>query len=132
MSDLKIKFPKEDVKEIFLAELKDKTDLKLINLSTLDGFLLHQTARSNFSIEADKVSAISSSLCSMSNSATSEFFSDNPGVINIESASGKIILMEVKLGKKDGVITVCCSDSMSLAEGRFVAKRMKEKIEKLF
>lgn len=133
MSDKKISFPKEDIHELFVGEFKGRTDLVLLNLSTLDGFLLHQVGQSGFSAEGDKVSAISSSLCSMSNSAVKELFSASHGVINIECDSGKVILFHLSLGRqKEGVLTLCCTQKMALAEGRFLAKRLTQNIEALF
>lgn len=125
----KINFPKEAVRELFVEEFKNKPDLVLINLSTLDGFLLHQVNRTGQGVEGDKVAAISSSLCSMSTSAAREFFSDSSGIVNIETETGKIVFQHVDLKDKAAVITLCCKSKLSLAEARFVAKRLKDGIE---
>ncbi len=122
-------FPKEYISELFKEEFKNKADLMLINISTTDGFLLHQVNRSGQGVEGDKVAAISSSLCSMSNSAAKELFNDTGGVINVESESGKIVFQYVNIMGKQAIITLSCKLNVSLAEARFVVKRLKEKIE---
>lgn len=122
-------FPKDFISNLFKEEFKNKSDLVLINISTVDGFMLHQVNRNGQGSEGDKIAAISSSLCSMANSAVKEFFSDTAGRVNIESESGKVVFQHVSVAGKQAIITLCCKASVSLAEARFVVKRLKETIE---
>lgn len=124
-------FPTEQVGELFKAEFQSKYGLMLVNLSTVDGFLLKQVNQTGEGIEGDKIAAISSSICSMSQSASRELLGSASGITNIESDDGKIIFQHVNLGQKEGVITLCCNKDVSLAEGRFAARRLKEAIEAL-
>ncbi len=126
------KIPKSLIHQKFVAELKKCSSLTLVNLSTVDGFLLHQVNRNSLSIEGDKVAAISSSLSALANSATKELLSDTNSCMNIECNSGKIIYQQVKPDVKPAVITLCCSNGISLAEARFIAKRLKKSVEELF
>lgn len=123
--------PRSQIKQFFIDELKNKPELKLLNISTADGFLICQVCKSDLSIEGDKISAISSSLYSISNSAINAIFTESTGTIDIESESGKLILSQIQIGERVTVLTICCSDKMALAEGRFLAKRLKTNIESL-
>ena len=122
-------FSTEKVGELFKAEFQSKHGLMLINLSTVDGFLIKQINQTGQGAEGDKIAAISSSICSMSQSASRELFGSDSGITNIESEDGKIIFQHVSLGQKEGVITLCCNKEVSLAEGRFAARRLKDGIE---
>lgn len=120
------------VRRLFEAQLDSKFDMILANVSTVDGFLIAQCQRDNGDdIEGDKVAAISSSLCSLANSASLTLLAQQQGTINIESESGKILFLNVKCGTFKAVMTVATNANMSLAEARFLAKRLKDGIEAL-
>lgn len=133
MTKTKLQLSKTQVQGYLTQELKNNPDIYLLNLSTVDGFPISQISRKEkTSIEADKVSAISSSLCSLANSASNSLLKDAHGRVNIESESGHVVMYNILLkNQQEAIISVCSNHKVSLAESRFIAKRLKENLEAL-
>jgi len=119
----------EDILKLFLHENKDITH---INFCTIDGFFLGMAEADHNAIEKDKMSAISSTLCSLSNSAVSEIIGQGLDVCSIESGGASIILVRVEYKGTECVLTVVNRDSITLGEARYKTKKLSEIISKYF
>ena len=67
-----IDWPDEEIKAAFAEEMAQRQDLLIMNLSTLDGFKIAHANQATNAVESDKVAAIASSLCALSNSVARE------------------------------------------------------------
>jgi len=107
-------------------------EINVVSICTSDGFDLHFISKKDSSLEADKVSAIASTLCSLSNASSEQISNSRLELTTIESENGRnIILMKTTFLELDCVICAEASESMSLAELRFITNELSKKIKVL-
>lgn len=126
-----IDWPHEEIKAAFAEEMAQRQDLLIMNLSTLDGFKIAHANQATNAVESDKVAAIASSLCALSNSVAREMLNSRLDIINVEADDGHVLFLNVNLRKLKGVLTVTAHKDISLAEARYVAKRLKTRLEEV-
>ena len=120
---------RESLKRL-LEEFSEKyLEAQVVSVCTSDGFDLCFVSKLNDTLEADKVSAISSTLCSLSNAASEQISNSALTITTIESVNGRnILLMKTTFCELECVICVEGTSKMSLAELRFVTNTLSEKV----
>lgn len=126
----------EQNKELLKALLEEFSsnyfEVNVISVCTSDGFDLHFISKKDTNLEADKVSAIASTLCSLSNASSEQISNSRLELTTIESENGcNILLMKTFFSEIDCVICAEASDKMSLAELRFITNALSKKIKAL-
>lgn len=106
------------------------TDIKLIALCTADGFSIHQASK-EFENTPDKISAITSTLSSVSDSISREIMSAPFSINCIESDHGNCVSVYTQYRGKNVVLTVSADAAMSLGELRVRTKKLAHKISEL-
>jgi len=120
-----------DLKLLIDQEMENEYCMNLISLCSEDGFNIYNKTRSMLSVESDKVIAIASSLSALSNSASQEILNNNLTLIIVESENGNLIFLNTSYCEVDSVLTFASSKSLSIAQVRFIAKRLADKIREL-
>ncbi len=123
--------PSETISKAFAKQIHANSDIFLINLATADGFKVAHVQVKGQGLESDKVCAISSSICALSNSAAAELLSDQLDTLNVETKTGHATFLNVNLLNAKGVLTLCSKAGTSLAEARFCAKRLRDQIHEM-
>lgn len=126
-----IELAKSKIKKIFSLQIEDKPHILLMNISTADGFVIEQVNKGQNDIEGDKVAAISSSLCALGGTSAKELIGCTMDTVNVETSMGQILFLSLEIKSTKAVLTQVSEKKLSLAEARFVAKRVKSLIEEL-
>ena len=111
-------------------------DIFAVTVCTSDGFDLSSVIEDSIQktrlLEADKISAMSSTMCSLSAAASNHILDSNLQNTTIEAEDGSnIILLKVSFIELECVIFTAATDKVSLAELRFITKQLAREIEKL-
>lgn len=107
----------------------DELNIGLINLCTSDGFSIHSLSRSDYAVEADKVAAIASTLCSISDVSAEQISKGGFNIATVESINGAILFLKTQFLDLQSVLCVATSGKMSLGEARYYCQRMANEIE---
>lgn len=119
---------KADVAELLKTTCTNTREIFLVSLCTADGFNIKSIASESLAVEADKVSAIASTICSLSDSAASQIMQIGSQTTTIETSNGNILFLSAKLLGKDCVLTLAAKSSMQLANARFAVMRLAQGI----
>ena len=103
-----------------------------INLCTTDGFSTYSLSRSNNDIEEDKVAAIASTLCSISNTSAEQISNGSFNLATVESENGSILFLRTQFIELQSVLCVATSKKISLGEARFHCQRLASEIENIW
>ncbi len=109
----------------------DHREITLISLCTLDGFSIKSFATKEMGMEADKVAAIASSLCAISNSSSIQFTEEEFDITIIESKGGNTLFCRTNYRGTDCVVTISARTKLSLAQARFVLRRFSDVVADL-
>jgi len=107
----------------------DNRDITLISLCTTDGFNIKSFASKSLDADADKVAAVASSLCALSNSSALQLMKSEFEITIIESVGGNTLFMKSEYLGKDCVVTIASKPDLSLAQARFSMKRFVDFIK---
>jgi predicted regulator of Ras-like GTPase activity (Roadblock/LC7/MglB family) len=116
------------LKLIFSNFIKQIGFAKAINLSTVDGFTILSHTAANYQIENDKLSAVSSSLISLSNAASKQLI--NSQLVNtvIETVDGTMIILKTKYKNKLCVLCVITDIELNVGKSRYFSIKLAESI----
>jgi predicted regulator of Ras-like GTPase activity (Roadblock/LC7/MglB family) len=103
----------------------------LLSISTMDGFNIHTLSRQESVIESDKLAAISSALCSLSDASAEQIVNQNFILATVETGEGKILFLKARYLAFSCVVCMASTVAMSLAEARFLARRLADAIKDL-
>ena len=124
-----------EVKPELLESIKElctlNRDITLIGLSTTDGFNIKSFAAKSLEIESDKLSAMSSSLCALSNSTALQLTNSEFEITTIESNGGNILFMNAEYLGHQCVVSLAAKADLSLAQARFCIKRFANEIKQI-
>jgi predicted regulator of Ras-like GTPase activity (Roadblock/LC7/MglB family) len=109
----------------------DSLEIQLISVCTSDGFDLHFSSRKKETLEADKIAAIASTLCSISNASAEQISNGRFNIATVESEKGNILFLRTQFLGFECVLCVEGSENMTLGALRFVSQRLAEKIQLL-
>jgi len=120
------------LKELLEAFSTKYTEVQVVSVCTSDGFNLRTISDSESDVEPDKLSAIASTLCSISNAAAEQVSKSSLTLTTIESENGRnILLMKTTFSDTDCVICTQATKKMSLAELRFITNTLSKNILKI-
>lgn len=122
---------KEQVLELFEEKLKKDFHIKLLSLNTIDGFNIQQHSQLAKTVESDKVSAICSSLFSLSKAGSMQILNGNLRSTLVETDTGHLLLRHLLYEEKDCVLAVVTDKKMTLGESNFVLTDCAKKISGL-
>ena len=114
----------------FMKELAGSSrEIILMSLATADGFNLKTFAAKSLNIEVEKLAAMASSICALSDSSALQLTNSNLKTTTIETKEGNVLFMKTTYLDNPCVITVVAKADLSLAQARFVLKRFADKVE---
>lgn len=122
---------KQELNQLFDAFINSDTSIELVNLSTSDGFVITSRCSGNVETEVDKIAAIASSLCSLSNSAANGIIKESFLVTTIETNGGNILFLRCSYLEYTCVLSVALKANISLAQSRFLSRRLIENIQNI-
>jgi len=108
----------------FSRTLESNHDILMLNLSTTDGFNLHTSSTEAIEIEPSKMAAMASTIFSLSQAATEVFNEANLDISTIETAQGNLLFLRTRLLTLKCVLSMATNTNTSLAEARFLTKRL--------
>ncbi len=117
----------EELKFLIGKTVRQAEYVNKINLSSADGFTYHSFSTDGQS-EDDKLSAVSSSLTSLSNAATSQLMNTELISTVIESADGNMVLLKTRYRGKDAVLCFISGPQLIVGKARYFAKKLAEAI----
>lgn len=128
-------YPKIEVKPELTELIKNlcvkNPEIKLLSLSTIDGFNIKAFAMKSLNVESDKLAAMASSLFALSNSSSEQLMQDKSTISTIESDKGNFLLMKSQYLDNACVIAMVAKSEMSLAEARFHLRKVSEVVSAL-
>ncbi len=113
---------------IFNQLIEKNDDIQGVSLSTVDGFTVHSVMDTKHPIEDDKLSAVVSSLASLSNAASQQVI--NAQLLNtvIETKNGDILIISTQYQKKPAVLCVITGSKQNLGKARYYALKLAQAI----
>ncbi|RBP51166.1 roadblock/LC7 domain-containing protein [Arenicella xantha] len=120
-----------EVSEMLKSVCVNSQEIFLVSLCTADGFNIRSFASETLSVEADKVSAIASTIGSLSDSASRQIMLVESQTTTIETANGNILFLSCMLVGKPCVLTLAAKSSMQLANARFAVMRLAQALAKI-
>lgn len=118
-----------DEVKIFFDDLLEKHfHLKLVSLSTVDGFGVFQKSKLGDSVELDRVSAITSSLVSLSAAGSKQVVGGDFRSTTVETNEGFLLIRKIKMNNKEHVLAFVTGKDMLLGEANFIANSSVKKL----
>lgn len=108
--------------------IESNTSIELVGLSTSDGFVIGMRRNERITVEFDKISAIASSLCSLSDSAAASIINQSFLMTTVETESGNILFLRTKYLHYSCVVCIAVKEDLSLAQTRFISLRLTDAI----
>jgi predicted regulator of Ras-like GTPase activity (Roadblock/LC7/MglB family) len=108
--------------------LEQADDVLAINLSTVDGFTIINHTADGVTIDGDKLSAVSSSLQSLSQAATQQLMKSQLNNTIIESEAGNMILLSTTYLAKKAVLCFISGSGLNVAKSRYFAVQLAQLI----
>ncbi len=116
------------LKKLITKVVNQVDHIRAINLSTADGFTLYASTDEAFDLEKDKLSAVSSSLLSLSNAACRQLIESQLVNTIIESEAGNIIILKTQYQNKSCALCVITGVELTLGKARYYAIKLAESI----
>jgi predicted regulator of Ras-like GTPase activity (Roadblock/LC7/MglB family) len=108
--------------------MEQADDVLAINLSTVDGFTIINQTNDGYAIDGEKLSAVASSLQSLSQAATQQLMKSELNNTIIESAAGNFILLSTTYLAKKAVLCFISGTSLNVAKSRYFAVQLAQLI----
>lgn len=118
-----------DLEQLMETFLNDDSDIKQVSLCTADGFDIAHKGNGEIVVESDKLSAMSSTFCSMSQSVSELLLGKESEISSIETTDGHILFISTNYRASSCVLTVAAKGNISLGEARYKTKRLSNRIE---
>lgn len=111
----------------FITEFcEDNKEVVLVSLCTTDGFPIKYFSTDALSAEADKLSAMSSTISALSDSSASQMNQGQCDITIIEAVYGNILFVKATYLGQVCVLTVVANIKMSLAAARYKTKKLAQ------
>jgi predicted regulator of Ras-like GTPase activity (Roadblock/LC7/MglB family) len=107
--------------------VKQARFVRAINLSSVDGFTHHSYTADGIQGD-DKLSAVSSSLISLSNAATSQLMNTQLISTVIESNDGNMVLLKTRYLNKDAVLCFIADSHLNVGQTRYFAHKLADAV----
>ena len=102
------------------------TDIKVINLTTSDGFPICSKYFESKNFDEDKLSAASSSMAALSVAASKQLIGSNFSSTIIETDNGSMLLVNTKYDQKDCILCFVTGNLHQIGHVRFFAFKLAE------
>ncbi len=126
---------KEKLKGALQAAIKDEfksnSEILMISLCTTDGFHIHSERTDAFDLEETKMSAMSSTLFSLSKACAEIQKGNTLNIATVETENTHFFFLKTDILNLNCVLSFAVHSKLSLAQGRFHAKRLSEKLGNL-
>lgn len=123
--------PSAELRQIINDFYSHDTDVNLVSLCTPDGFEIHQSSMDKFQAVPDKISAIASTLSSISDSIANEIIESPFKVTTIETNEGNFVCIYTQYLQQNVVLTICAGSDMSLGVLRVKTRHLATAISTL-
>lgn len=115
----------------FFEKIKNKfTDLRIIALTTADGFPIYCDVEGRNPVEAEKVAAVSSSLISLSNAAAQQLIGDVLESTTIETHTGNMFICNTQVKDKKCVLCIVTGPRENIGHARYFTQQIAQLISK--
>lgn len=122
---------KDAVHEAIANEFESNGEILMISLGTTDGFHIRSERADSFDLEESKMSAMSSTLFSLSK-ACADVQEDNMlNIATVETERAHFLFLKTDILSLNCVLSVVVNAKLSLAQGRFHAKRLSSRLNEL-
>lgn len=120
------------IKTIFEKMEEKFSDLKILCLTTVDGFPVctHVTGNAKISEEQEKISAVASSLAALSNAASRQLINSELVGTTIETHDGNMFLIHTEFDEKKCVLCVVTGNKQNIGHARYFTNQMAKFIKK--
>lgn len=117
-----------DIKS-FLEETATKfTNLKLISLTTADGFPIYNDIRTHHEVDKESISAVSSSLISLSNAAAKQLIGSTLEAVTLETKEGNMFLCNTEYKGKKCVLCVATGIQNNIGHARYFTQQVAQQL----
>ena len=115
----------------FFEKVKTKyADLKILSLTTADGFSVYCHVNSRLQVEDEKVAAVSSSLISLSNAAAQQMMGHALESTTIETGSSNMFLCNTQYNDKKCVLCIVTGAKENIGHARYFTQQIAKLISK--
>ncbi len=115
----------------FFEKVQSKfADLKIISLTTADGFPIYCHINSRLKVEDEKVAAVSSSLISLSNAAAQQMMGQSLESTTIETGGSNMFLCNAQLKDKKCVLCIVTGPKENIGHARYFTQQIAQLISK--
>ncbi|WP_395375573.1 roadblock/LC7 domain-containing protein [Marinicella sp. W31] len=116
---------KNTINKLFMAIMKKQAIFKVISLSTADGFTVCTAVKDSDSMDQDRLSAVSSSLASLSHAAAKQLMNAKMSNTIIETDKGEdMLIVKTRYEDKDAVLCVISEGGENLGKTRYYAVKL--------
>lgn len=112
-----------DIQPEFQALAKSHVSLLYANLSTEDGFALAHVTGAKSKVEADKVSALASTLFSLAESSAEDANADTLRVLVMEAEKSASVAVRSSVRKTPVILTMAMDDATSVGRLLYLANQ---------
>lgn len=116
---------------VFEKVSEQLTDIKTINISSVDGFSIHSYSKYDGEISEEQLAAVSSSISSLSNSVAKQLIKSSLVSTTIETDNGYMFLVNTEFLKKQCIICIITGNKENLAKVRYFATKLSNKLKKV-
>lgn len=122
---------KDSVHEAIVSEFDSSSDILMISLATTDGFHIRSARSESFELEETKMSAMSSTLFSLSKACAEVQKNNVLNIATVETEKAHFLFLKTDILSLNCVLSVVVNAKLSLAQGRFHALRLSKRLSKL-
>ena len=116
---------KNTIDKLFTALMKKQPIFRAISLSTADGFSVSSTLAEDDGMDQDRLSAVSSSLASLSHAAAKQLMNAKMSNTIIETDTGEdMLIVKTRYEGKDAVLCVISEGGENLGKTRYYAMKL--------
>lgn len=115
----------------FFEKVQSKfADLKILSLTTADGFPIYCHVNNRFHVEDEKVAAVSSSLISLSNAAAQQMMGQALQSTTIETGTSNMFLCNTHYNEKKCVLCIVTGAKENIGHARYFTQQIAQLISK--
>ncbi|MBQ0755146.1 MAG: roadblock/LC7 domain-containing protein [Gammaproteobacteria bacterium] len=121
---------KEELNKLLAQVSQNFNDLKVVALSTIDGFSIYSSDNGANEQENEKIAAISSSLHSLSNAAAKQLAGNKLMTTTLETSDGFIFFFSTTYEERECVLCIATGASENVAKARYFSQKIADFIGK--
>jgi predicted regulator of Ras-like GTPase activity (Roadblock/LC7/MglB family) len=121
---------KEELNQLLDQVSENFDDIKIVALSTIDGFPIYTSDRNANDQESEKIAAISSSLHSLSNAAANQLAGNRLMTTTLETSDGFIFFFSTTYEERECILCIATGASENMAKARYFSQKIADFIGK--